>query len=841
MTLDLDLYRREVRLSTNPLLRLSAIDISPDRPRGTIVFVHGFGGHAAQWQYQLQKLSHENRVIALDMRGHGFSDRPSSGYDMPQLLADFEKALELLEVQGEFTLVGHSFGGAVVTEYALAHPDRLDGLVLIATAGDFKLQPAFRLAFHLPNWLLRILGIFMRRWLQAPPAVLKQLHNQTLAHWVGWDKFRALRVRTLVVRGHRDQVFDRAYFEDVTRSIPSAEEADIGGSGHLVMLERRDAVNRALERFVRSEPQRLWREASFKPSTESDFADPSQEREDLLAERPWLRHYDEGVPYTTAVPEIPLHHLLRSAVRRFPRHTAIYFGGSRLSYRQLNHESNRFANALLALTAGQGCRVVLMLPNVPQMVIAFYGTLKAGDTAVLIAPTLEPSELNRQVKESLPSVLVTLDMWSGLAHQLQQNAQIPHVILTGPAEYLSLIKRILSRGKGAASEPRGALRWRQWLAGASQKSPDIEVAPGDLAVIHYTAGTAAPPRGAMLSHRNLVANAMQTRHWWPGAQEGRERFLSVVPFFHGYGMTTGMNTPIALGAAMILQPRFNAREALEAVRRYRPTMFSGTPTMYVALSNFPGVRKYGMASIKTCMSGSEPLPVEVQEAFEKLTRGRLVEGYGLTEASPVTHANPFEGGAKAGSIGIPVPSTEAAIFDLRRRKVRVKPGQIGELAVRGPQVMMGYWNNPSATREVLDEDGWLYTGDIAQQDADGYFRIVARKADMWYPRRCSKPAFPRDIEEVIYEVPQVKEVAVVGIARHPFAFVIARADRPSADSIIAYCKRRLPPELVPRFIVFTEELPRSFIGKVLRRELARRFEKHSEPGKPDTRKRTIST
>jgi long-chain acyl-CoA synthetase len=247
----------------------------------------------------------------------------------------------------------------------------------------------------------------------------------------------------------------------------------------------------------------------------------------------------------------------------------------------------------------------------------------------------------------------------------------------------------------------------------------------------------------------------------------------------------------------------------------------------VAINNFRGARKYRISSIKACISGSAPLPVEVQEAFEKLTRGRLVEGYGLTEASPVTHANPLEGSRKIGSIGVPLPSTEAAVVDLVRGRKEVKPGQIGELAIRGPQVMMGYWKNEAATRQVLTGDGWLLTGDVAQMDEDGYFRIVARKADMWYPARPGKlPAFPRDVEEVIYEIPQVKETAVVAIAGHPFAFVIAQRDRPTPEAILAYCKRRLPPHLVPRFVIFMDDFPRTFIGKVLRRELAKRYEKY---------------
>jgi long-chain acyl-CoA synthetase len=827
MYLDLDLYRREVRVSSDPLVRLSAIDVAPERPRQTFVFIHGFGGQAAQWEYQLQKFLIENRVIALDLRGHGLSDRPDTGYDMPKIRSDLETALRLLDVRGKFVLVGHSFGGAIVTDYAVAHPERVERLVLIATPGEFKLAPLFEFGLHLPDWLLRPAAYALRKRLAAPPQVLKAFYKQNLGTWVGWDLFRRLQVSTLVIRGDRDNVFKRSFFEDVARCIPDAEEADIGGSGHMVMLERREAVNRALERFTQGDEQRSWREPSSKASAKSASTRRAGSRDELQTERPWLLRYEAGVPFTTAVPNIPLHHLLRSAVRRFPGHPAVLFEGSRLTYRELNHQTNRFANALQSLGVGEGTRVVLLLPNVPQMVIGFYGTLKSGAAAVLIPPIIEPTEIIRQVKDAEPSVLVTLTTWAGLAHQIQLAVGVPHIVLTDPADYLSPLVRLVRAASHSGGSLPGALQWRQWLHRKSEKSPDVVVSPDHLAVLQYTGGTTAQARGVMLSHRNLVANAMQTRHWMPQAAEGSERFLSVVPIFHSYGMTTAMNVPIALGAAMILKAQFQAHEVLQSVKRYRPTMFSGVPNMYLTLSNYPGVRKYGIASIKTCISGSEPLPVEVQESFEKLTKGHLVEGYGLTEASPVTHANPLGGGARAGSIGLPLPSTEAAIFDLRRRTTRVKPGHIGELAIRGPQVMLGYWRDEVATRDVLTDDGWLFTGDVAQQDADGYFRIIARKADMWYPSKPGKPAFPRDIEEVIYEVPQVKEVAVVGIRRRPFAFVIARGQRPSAESIIAYCKRRLPPQLVPRFVVFMDDFPRTFIGKVLRRELARRYEQHS--------------
>jgi long-chain acyl-CoA synthetase len=821
MDIDLDLYRQEIRVSANPLVRLSAIDISPDQPQRTFVFLHGFGGQAEQWHYQLQDFSLDNRVIALDMRGHGLSDAPASGYGMEQAVTDIETALTMLKVKGTFILVGHSFGGAWGTEYAVKNPDRVEKLILIATAGEFRLRPLFRMGLSMPNGLLRLIRPFTKKWLSAPPSVLKKIYDQNLSKWIGWERFKCLTVPTLVIRGDRDRVFQKPLFAKVTESIPGAEDADIGASGHMVMLERRDAVNRAIERFLGNESQRSWR------GTGADVQKrPGRER--LRKSRNWLTHYEPGVPFTIAIPDIPVHHLLRSAVRRFPTRHAIIFGGEAISYRRLNHGANRLANALLGLGVGKNARVALLLPNTPQMVASFYGTMKAGMTAVFVPPVIEPEEVVRQIKASEASVLITLSLWAGLARQIQQGAGVPHIVLTDPGDMLSLPKQLLSRWRSRSFRLPTAIQWRRFLAGRSNKSPGIDVNPNDLAVIMYTGGTTGQSKGVMLSHRNLVANALQTRHWLPGAVEGGERFLCAVPFFHSYGLTGALNVPVSIGATMILKPQFQTLDLLKAIRKYRPTIFPGVPGMYVAINNFRGVRRYGIDSIKACISGSDPLPVEVQESFEKLTKGNLVEGYGLTEASPITHANPLSENRRVATIGIPLPSTEARIVDLAKHDREVRHGQIGELAVRGPQVMMGYWKDPKATREVLSEDGWLLTGDVAQMDEDGFFRIISRKADMWYPARPGAPAFPRDVEEIIYEIPQVKEVTVVGIGGRPFAFVIAGRERPTPASVISYCKRRLPPYLVPRFVIFVDDFPRTFIGKVLRRELARRYEKHAE-------------
>jgi len=818
MDIDLDLYRHEIRISSNPLVRLSAIDVSPESPKRTIVFIHGFGGKAEQWGYQMQKFAMDNRVIALDIRGHGLSDKPSTGYDMPRIQLDLETALAQLKVSTPFILIGHSFGGAIVTEYALNHPDHIEKLILIATAGEFKLAPLLKFALKLPSTVLRLIGPFTRKWLHAPPHALKEYYRDNMSQWVGWGKFEKLEVPTMVIRGHRDFVFDRPLFEKVAKSIPGAEDVDVRTSGHMVMLERRAAVDRAIENFLKGESKKSWRDKSF--------IIPKTQRDDLKTQRVWLNEYEEGVPYTVDVPRIAVHQLLRSSVRRFPNNAAVYFEGAKLSYRNLNYEVNKFANALLAQGIGKGARVVLLLPNIPQMVIGFYGAMKAGAVAVLTPPVTEPEELIRQIKETDASVLVTLSMWAGLAKQIKDSTNVPHIVLTDPADYLPLPIRLISNWRNRDFKLSNALLWRRWLSGQDKKSPTIDVAPEDLAVIIYTGGTTGQSKGVMLSHRNLVANALQTRHWLPTAIEGKERLLCVVPFFHSYGLTTALNVPVSIGASMILKAQFQILDVLKTIKKYKPTIFPGSPNMYVAINNFKGVRKYGISSIKACISGSAPLPVEVQEAFEKLTKGKLVEGYGLTEASPVTHANPLNKNRRIGTIGVPVPSTEAAIVDLMTSSKEVETGQIGELAIRGPQVMMGYWKNESATKEVLTSDGWLLTGDVAQMDEEGFCRIIARKADMWYPEKGGKePAFPRDVEEVIYEIPQIKEVAVVAVAGHPFAFIIGGREKPSAESVIAYCKRRLPPHLVPRFVIFMDEFPRTFIGKVLRRELAKRYGK----------------
>jgi long-chain acyl-CoA synthetase len=472
-----------------------------------------------------------------------------------------------------------------------------------------------------------------------------------------------------------------------------------------------------------------------------------------------------------------------------------------------------------------------VLPNMPQMIVAYYATLKIGGVVVLPNPDADGPAIIEQVKETDAQVLVTLREFGGLARAVQ--AHVPLTVVFADVRsavasgvYRQLLARWEAAGLGEqemADRSYGGYLMKRLMMDADRKPPGVEVSSEDLAAILYTSGTTDEPKGVCLTHANLVANALQTRHWIPDLHYGQETFLSVLPLTHSYGMTTAMNIPIAMGATIVLLPVFELGQVLQHIKQHQPTIFPGVPSIYMAINQAPGVRSYGLSSIKACISGAAPLPIEVQEAFEKLTRGRLVEGYGLTEASPVTHANPLEGAGKVGSIGVPIPNTDAKIVDLVTGE-DVAVGQIGELVVRGPQVMQGYWNprDEDDTESVL-RDGWLYTGDVAVMDADGYAQIISRKRDTILAGDYS--VYPRDVEEVLYENSKVMEVAVVGVpsggsGQRVKAFVVPRPGTSlSKEELLDLCRQRLEEYAVPWDIEFRQELPKSFVGKVLRRML----------------------
>jgi long-chain acyl-CoA synthetase len=548
-----------------------------------------------------------------------------------------------------------------------------------------------------------------------------------------------------------------------------------------------------------------------------------------MANKPWLTHYDTGVPHEITVPPIILPELLAQSARQFPNAPAISFFGTTITYDELDTLVSRFAGALIRAGVHSGERIVLVLPNVPQAVICYYGALRAGAIVVLTNPLYEAGALIRQVEDSQASSIVSLSMFHPLIEQVQARVTFKRTIFTNIKEFLPSGQRqlftLLRQEREGRRVPEEQARDSLWLSRMLTEEASIplpKLSPEQPAALLYTGGTTGEAKGVVHTHQSLVANALQTRAWFSNVKLGEERVLCALPFSHAYGMTACMNLSVALAATMILLPTFDIQNVLHAIRRTRPTIFPGVPPMYAAISDAPDARRYGIASLRACLSGAAPLPIEVQEGFERITRARLVEGYGLTEAGPVTHANPLNDGHRHGFIGLPLPSTEAKIVDVVGG-TDLPPGQIGELLVRGPQLMRGYWNRPDETAETFTADGWLRTGDLARMDSDGFFQVIERKKEMIIAGKYN--IYPRDVEEVLYEHPKVLEAAVAGIPRDEGqadvkAFVVLRrGESATAEEIIHFLRERLSAYKIPVAVEFLDKLPRSFIGKVLRRVL----------------------
>ncbi|MDQ3811288.1 MAG: long-chain fatty acid--CoA ligase, partial [Chloroflexota bacterium] len=488
---------------------------------------------------------------------------------------------------------------------------------------------------------------------------------------------------------------------------------------------------------------------------------------------------------------------------------------------------------LIGLGVAKGDRVALFMPNCPQMVIAYYGGLRAGAVVVPCSPLYVESELEHQLGDAEASVVVCLSALFGRVQAIR--ARLPslrHVIVTNIKEHFPTRLRLLftlarERKDGHRVKlPRdgGTSAMTALIASAEPTRPRVALVADDLALLQYTGGTTGVAKGAMLSHRNLVANTLQVRAWFGNLADtdGADVVMGVLPLFHIYAMTTVMNFSIAGGGTMVLQPRFMLEDVLKTIDREQPHLFPGVPTMYMALNNAPNLARYNLRSLKGAISGAAALPREVQARFEQLTGARLVEGYGLTEASPVTHCGPLEGLRKPGTIGLPVPSTDAAIFDQETGTRRLGPGQAGELAVRGPQVMQGYWRRPEETSHVL-RDGWLFTGDVACVDEDGYFTIVDRKKDMIISGGMN--IYPRDVEEPLYGHPKIKEVVAVGLPDERWGeavkvyIVLKDGQSATEQEILDYCHARMARYKVPKYIEFRQELPKTLVGKFLRRKL----------------------
>jgi len=529
--------------------------------------------------------------------------------------------------------------------------------------------------------------------------------------------------------------------------------------------------------------------------------------------------------------------VLEETARKYPDHTATIFKDAKLTFRELNEAVDRFAAALQGLGVKKGDRVAIHLLNIPQFPIAYYAALRIGGIVVPCNPIYTAREMRHQLQDSGAEIIVTLSLMYPLVKQIRAETKLRHVIVANIKTYLppilKLLFTLLKEKKGGhrvdISGDADTYRFTDLLAQASAKPQPVEITWDDTAVLMYTGGTTGVSKGAQLTHKNILANTIQCKAWI-NAGEGQDISLTALPLYHSFAMTTCMNLDTLIGAAMLLipDPR-DLEDVLKNITKHKPTFYPGVPAMYVAINNHPELSKYDVSSIKACVSGAAGLPVEVQKRFQELTGARLAEGYGLSEASPVTHANPVFGENRVGTIGLPWPDTEVKIVDSVTGDQVLGVGEEGELCIRGPQVMKGYWNLPTETANTLrpDPEGgdpWLHTGDIAVMDEDGYFKIVDRKKDMILGAG-GYNIYPREVEDVLYEHSKVLEVAAAGIPvegkgeRVKVYIVLKSGETATEEEIIAFCRENLAPYKVPKFVEFRAELPKTNVGKILRRVL----------------------
>ncbi len=532
-----------------------------------------------------------------------------------------------------------------------------------------------------------------------------------------------------------------------------------------------------------------------------------------VVDKPWLQSYPSYSSHSLEYPAKTLGQMFDEAVVKMPETIAIIFEGQEITYKHFGDQVNRLATALADLGIVKGERVGLMGPNCPEWETAFFALLKLGAIVVQTNPMYVESEIAYQMNDSGATTLIVFEPLYPRVKNIIQETSLQRVI---GFNFVAPVKPI-----------EGLYSFNELIAEYEPNPPAVFIdSAEDLAVLQYTGGTTGVSKGVMLTHRNLICNTFQSISWSLDLQYGKERILTILPVFHVYGMTNCVNYAVACAATQILLPRFELNNFLEVIDKYRPTLFPGAPTVYMAINSHPRISEYkeGLAAIKVCNSGSAPLPLEVAQKFAEVTQGEgnLVEGYGLSEASPVTHSNPLDRPTREGSIGIPFPDTDCIIVDLETGNRELAVGEIGELCIRGPQVMKGYWNKPEETAETM-RNGWLHTGDIARMDEDGFFYIIDRKKDIIIAGGYN--VYPRDIEEVLYEHPKVKEVVVAGVP-HSYrgettkAYIVLKSDMEATEEeFISFCRTKMAAFKVPHLVEFRNELPRTIVGKVLRRQL----------------------
>ncbi|UAL51242.1 AMP-binding protein [Bacillus sp. OVS6] len=550
----------------------------------------------------------------------------------------------------------------------------------------------------------------------------------------------------------------------------------------------------------------------------------------MEVQKPWLHLYPEEIPHYAEIDNKPLQSYLAQAAQEFPTKTAIHFLGKELTFTEIYEQSLKLAAYLQELGLKKDERVSIMLPNCPQAVIAYYGILFAGGIVVQTNPLYMERELEYQLNDSDAKYIITLDLLYPRVSKMKALTSIEHIIATSIKDYLPFPKNLLypfvqkkQNQIVIKIEHSGHTHlFKEIMKRQHTSIEEIETNPKeDIALLQYTGGTTGFPKGVMLTHENLVANTSMCSSWMYKCKRGEESVLGILPFFHVYGMTAVMNLSIMQGFKMILLPKFDATDTLKAIDKLKPTLFPGAPTIYIALLNHPDLKNYDLSSVESCISGSAPLPAEVQEKFERETGGKLVEGYGLSEASPVTHANFLWSHRKKGSIGVPWPNTDSIILSFETGK-QAAYNELGEIAVRGPQVMKGYWKKQEETDAVLRE-GWLLTGDIGYMDEEGYFYIVDRKKDMIIAGGFN--IYPREIEEVLYEHEKVQEVVVAGIP-DPYrgetvkAYIVLKEGAVATEQEFdEFVRKHMAAYKIPRIYEFRKELPKTAVGKILRRSL----------------------
>ena len=546
-------------------------------------------------------------------------------------------------------------------------------------------------------------------------------------------------------------------------------------------------------------------------------------------DKPWLKSYEKGVPAAIKYEEICMPDILERTVVAFPNNSALIFQGYTLTYKQLKEMVDRFATCLTDFGIKQGDAVAILLPNLIPCVVAYFSILKIGAIVVMNNPLYTDRELDHQFNDSGSKALITLDLLANRMIDLRPKTKIKQIVYTSIGDYLPFPKNLLfplvAKKKKLAADVKPApdlFTWKECIAKYQPNPPAVKIGFEDVATYQYTGGTTGVSKGVMLTHANLSKQVQQADAWFPKFKKGTEITLGALPYFHSFGLTTCMNFSVYEGWAQVLIPRPQPEPLLEAIRKFRPTFAPLVPTMYIGMLNHPDLKKTDMSCIMGAFSGSAPLPVEVINTFEKMTGAIIVEGFGLTETTPVTHINPFGGVRKVGSIGIPISDTECRIVSLDDGVTDVPMGEPGELIIKGPQVMKGYKDMPDETANAL-RNGWLYTGDIATMDQDGYFYIVDRKKDMIISGGFN--IYPRDIDEVFYQHPKVQEACSIGIpdprrGENVKVFVVLKeGESATQEALLEYCSTKLAKYKLPTEIEFRKELPKTNVGKILRKQL----------------------